>query len=180
VKRIAWGTVALFALGATGALAVRQEPVPEYDSKSAFLYNFCVYTEWPASAFTKADSPIVIGIVGKDPFGDTLKRIVGDRTAQKRAIEIVRFEAVKDIKDCHLLFLPATEKKNIADALAKLKGTSTVLVGESDGVAAKGAIFNILIEDKKPKLEVNTDAAARAGVKLNSRLVNLAKLVKDE
>ena len=180
MKSVSWRTAALVACCATTAFAARQE-MNEYEWKSRFLYNVCVYAEWPAAAFAANDSPIVIGIVGKDPFGESMTKIFGENTAQKRKIEIKKFDAVKNIKDCHILFLPATEKENLAAALAKLKGTNTLLIGESEGLGAKGAVLNLLIEDKqKVKVEFNADAAERAGIKLSSKLVKLTKPVQDE
>src|SRR3981189_3174788 len=80
----------------------------EYLIKAGFIYNFAKLVEWPATAFAQPDSPIVIGILGDDPFGTTLDRIVADKKINGRSIAIKRLKWSKDskgFKDCNILFV---------------------------------------------------------------------------
>src|SRR2546421_6062282 len=45
----------------------------EYLIKAGFIYNFAKFVEWPSAAFAQPDSPIVIGILGTDPFGPLIR-----------------------------------------------------------------------------------------------------------
>src|SRR5205814_5844176 len=55
------------ATGFTGALA--QEALPsEYQMKAAYLYNFGKFIDWPPETLPANNSPLVIGVLGNDPF----------------------------------------------------------------------------------------------------------------
>jgi len=154
--------------------------MPEYELKAGFLYNFARYVEWPADAFEKPDTPISIGIVGTDPFGPTLEKYLKDRTAQDRKFTVARFRDPGEIRRCHILFIPKTEKPRFADILKKVEGWPALTVGESEGFAKSGGAVNILIEQDKPRLEVNPDAAEQAKLTIHARLLKLATIVKPE
>ena len=152
---------------------------PEYQLKAGFLYNFAKYVEWPDDAFEKKEDPIVIGVIGKDPFGDHLEKTLKDRRAQDRKFTIVRFATLDELKRCHLLFIPKSEKKP-GEILKKIEDWPTLTVGETEGFAAKGGAVNILIEKDRPRLEINPEAAEKAKLTIQARLLKLATLVKTE
>lgn len=154
--------------------------MPEYELKAGFLYNFAKYVEWPASAFEKAETPIVIGIVGTDPFGTVLEKTLKDRTAQDRKFTLTRFKDARDSLSCHLLFVPKAEKPRLADIFKRVEGRSTLTVGEDVGFAKAGGMVNILIEEGRPRLEINTEASDRAKLTIQARLLKLATIVKTE
>src|SRR4051812_7130384 len=81
----------------------------EYDLKAAFLYNVAKYTDWPASAFVKPNDPIVIGVLGNDPFGETLDRIVRDRIINGHPLRVRRASGVAELKGAHVVFISPSE-----------------------------------------------------------------------
>jgi hypothetical protein len=173
----------LAAVLAWGLFAAEQDPpkkMPEYELKAGFLYNFARYVEWPADAFEKAESPITIGVVGEDPFGPALEKTLKDREAQERKFSIVRFREAADVRRCHILFIPKSEKQRTADILKAIEGWPTLTVGETDGFAASGGAVNILIEKERPRLEINPEVAEKAKLTIQARLLKLATVVKTE
>ena len=56
--------------------ASAQSDLSEYQVKAAFLFNFTKFVEWPDGSFEDPQAPIVVGIIGDDPFGDDLGRII--------------------------------------------------------------------------------------------------------
>jgi len=60
-----------------------------------------------------------------------------------------------------------------------LKGSSTLTVGEAEGFAVLGGIINLTVEGNKVHFEVNRLAADRAGLRISSRLLSLAKIVTE-
>lgn len=172
----------LLLCGAGAAADVpRQEPsgsLPEYVVKAGFLYNFAKYVEWPGDAFPKADSPIAIGIVGADPFGDEIDKALRSKTVRERTFAIHRFRDPAELKPCHILFIPRTEKSRVAEILKRAESWPVLTVGEDEGFAKAGGSVNILIENEKPRLEVNPEAADRAKLTINSKLLKLATIVR--
>src|ERR1700731_3549021 len=102
------------------AAGVDSSDSSEYLIKAGFIYNFAKLVEWPTTAFPQPDSPIVIGILGTDPFGATLDRIVADKKVNGRALAIKRVKwsrDLKDLKDCNILFVSTSEKEHIESVI---------------------------------------------------------------
>ena len=168
--------VAMLISGGSPSFA-RGEPAPEYAVKAAFLYNFAKFVEWPADAFTGPGSPIVIWVFGEDPFGDGLGSLKG-KTANGRPI-VVRYAAnLGELERCHILFVSASEKENLQKVLQTTKGWSILTVGDMNGFAQDGGIINMVKEESRVGIEINLEAAQRSRLKISSKLLALAKIVK--
>ena len=76
--------------------------------------------------------------------------------------------------------MPAPEKQQEDRIVSGLKGIGTLTVGESEGFAVLGGIINFTVDANKVHFEVNRLAAQRAGLKLSSRLLSIAKLVQEQ
>ena len=175
---------AALALGAGAAAlppqAASQEPqaLPEYVVKAGFLFNFAKYVEWPAEAFEKAETPITIGIVGSDPFGEGLEKTLKNKTVRNRSFVIVRFPERSALQRCHILFIPRTERDNVREILKHVQSWPVLTVGEDEGFSRAGGTTNILIENEKPRLEVNPDAAEKARLTIDPKLLKVAAIVR--
>ncbi len=177
--RLSTLTAALGLLAVCPARAQEPPKAPEYRIKAAFLYNFTLYTEWPPDSFAKADSPIVLAIAGEDPFGDELDAAVRGKTVRGRAIEVHRYSAASDALPCHLLFLSNAQARNLPQILRRTEEPLPLTVGESEDFTRAGGAIRFFIEGNKVRFEVNIDALARARVKISSKLLSLAKVVRD-
>src|SRR5262249_24585332 len=142
-------------------------------------YNFTLYTEWPSSAFPKADSPIIIAVVGEDPIGPELEAAVNGKTVRGRPIEVRRYARLSDVEPCHILYLPSSEAKHLPQILKKLPHASLLTVGENEDFTQSGGVIRFFVDENKIRFEVNTDAAHRAKLKLSSKLLALARIVRD-
>src|ERR1700674_1415859 len=130
----------------------------EYLIKAGFIYNFAKLVEWPTSAFAQQDSPIVIGILGDDPFGATLDRIVADKKINGRGLVVKRLrwgKDVKDIRECNILFVSSSEKEHLDGVVDALKWLPVLTIGDGPGFARRGGIMNFTLEDNKIRFEVN-------------------------
>jgi hypothetical protein len=173
-------TAALGLLAVCPAVAQEPPKAPEYRIKAAFLYNFTLYTEWPAEAFEKPDSPIILGVAGEDPFGKELDAAVRGKTVRGRAIEIHRHLLASEIEHpCHLLFVASGQAPNVPQMLQRLTTLPPLTVGESEDFTHIGGAIRFFVEENKVRFEVNTDAVARTRVKMSSKLLNLARIVRD-
>lgn len=152
----------------------------EYLIKAGFIYNFAQLVQWPSAAFSQADSPIVIGILGTDPFGASIDRVVENKKLDGRSLVIKRLRWSKDLKDlteCNILFISSSEKEHAAEVINIVKWLPILTIGETPGFAARGGIINLTLEDNKVRFEVNIGAAKQANLNISSRLLALAKIV---
>ena len=163
---------------APNALSLNGEGV-EYPVKLAFLYNFTKSIEWPPGSYRYPDAPLAICIVGHDPFGPDMEGDLRTRIVRSHPVEVLSVKLTDTLSACHMVFIPATEKNQVNQIVRDLKGSSTLTVGESEGFAELGGIINLTVEGNKVHFEVNQLAAQRAGLKISSKLLSLAKIVSD-
>ena len=149
----------------------------EYQIKAAFLYNFANFIDWPDGSFSDKTSPIILGVLGKDPFGRILNPAEG-KVIKNRKLTIKRFESLEDFEVCHILFISSSEKENLKRILAKLNSFGVLTVGDTGGFTQRGGVINFFKKDNKVRLEINLDAAKDGDLKISSKLLNVAKITK--
>lgn len=159
--------------------ALAQDSAGEYELKAAMLFNLTRFVEWPAAAYADAQAPTVLCILGRDPFGDSLTSIAASQGGGGRTVQIRRIFNGKEVRGCHVVYISSSERKNIAQILTTLKGTSVLTVGEMAQFAARGGMIQFSLEEKQVRFEVNLEAAADSNLKISSRLLVLARVVKD-
>jgi len=162
-----------------GLPAARAQPAgtKEYQIKAAFLYNFTQFVDWPTNSFASADSPLTIGVMGNDPFGDSLNDIVRGEKVNGHPLVVKHFQPGEELKDCHILFISQSESRRLNDIFTGLKGHCILTVGETEGFAQDGGIIRFLTEKNKIRLRINVDAAKAANLNMSSRLLKLAEIV---
>ena len=168
----------LFSNFSPKALSLPAESV-EYPVKLAFLYNFAKFVEWPPDSYRDPGAPLEICIVGHDPFSPESERELRTRTVGGHPVGVQTLKQTDTLRVCHMVFIPITEKDQADKILRSLKGSSTLTVGEAEGFAVLGGIINLTVEGNKVHFEVNRLAADRAGLKISSKLLSLAKIVRE-
>ena len=174
-------TIAIVILPSLGLQAHAQDSSvsSEYLIKAGFIYNFANLVQWPANAFAQPDSPIVIGILGEDPFGTVLDRVLAGKRVNSRVFLVKRLKSVVDLKECHILFVSSSEIAHLTEAIHLVKGMPILTIGEIPGFAKRGGIINLVLEDNKVHFEINVEAAKEADLTISSRLLALARIVQD-
>jgi hypothetical protein len=156
--------------------AAQSTSFDEREVKAVFLLNFVQFVEWPSSAFAGTDSPLVIGVLGEDPFGRLLDDVVQGEVIRGRPVIVVRYRRVEDVKTCHVLYVSASEAAGYDRILTGLSGRPTLTVGETGAFTSRGMI-RFLTERNRIRLEVNLDAARKAGLTISSNLLRAARIV---
>jgi hypothetical protein len=169
---------AAFAVALGAASAVAAEALTEVQVKAAYVYNFVKYVEWPAGAFATAQSPVVLCVAAGDGLRGALAAIDG-KQAQGRALQLRRAVRPDEFRSCHVLFVPESEEREAGELLRRAGSLPVLTVGEHDGFAAAGGVIGFVVRDDRVQFEINPDAAARADLKVSSRLLQLATIVRD-
>ena len=174
------GIAAAFLFISVSISPSAEPPRPaEYELKAAFLFNFIKFTEWPAEELGKGGDPFIIGVVGTDPFGAALDKIVEGETFHNRPIVARRFPRMEEAAaNSHVLFISSSEESHLP-AILKLLGRQGVLtVSEIENFAQRGGIISLKKENNRIVFEINLAAAKRARLTMNAQLLKLAKIVK--
>jgi YfiR/HmsC-like len=166
----------LVLLAASLGGAARSQDLPEYRLKAAFVYNFLVYTEWPA-AVAPAGVPLQVCIAGADPFGNDIDALHG-RMVGGRPIELQRKSAAAPLKACHAVFISNASEDRWVRVFSGLKGKPVLVITDSPGALAHGATLNMNLLRDRVTFEANLANAREAGLQLSSKLLRLATEVQ--
>jgi len=166
--------------GATTAEVRGTTEEREYPVKAAFLLHFIRYTTWPKASFEDDSSPIVVTVVGKDPFGEVLENTFRDEEAHGRKIVVARTQSVPAQVSGHVVFCAEVSKAERDELLAKCDKRPVLVVGETRDFAAAGASINFYLQDNKTRFEINPDAVASASLELSPAVLKLAKIVRTQ
>lgn len=159
------------------AVAQQQsEPKGEYALKAVFLYNFCRFIDWPKSAFASPNEPIIIGVIGEDPFGSLLKEAVQGERSRGRAIQIEHYSKPDAIGHCHLLFVSHSEVGRTEKVLSSVSGKSVVTVGETDAFLDRGGMIALTADKNRVRLHINPSLLRAASLDVSSKLLRVAEV----
>lgn len=168
----------LLLIGLGSSVAAQQAPgvaFTEYQLKAAFLYNFSLFVEWPQEAFVHDSTRFRIGVLGEDPFGTTLQRVIAGKKVHGKRLEVRHYRRVEQVRDCHLLYISRTERKNQGRILAYLKNSSVLTIGESENFLKAGGMIQLFNKSRRVRFNINPEVAKEAGLQMSSRLLSLAE-----
>jgi hypothetical protein len=158
-------------------VAARAEEPSEYEIKSAFLFKFASFVEWPRGTFEDKNSPLVIGILGDDPFGRDFDERVRGHPVGGRAVVIRRYRNAADAAKAQILFVSASEHDHLPAILDQLKDSGTLIVGDGERFARRGGMIGFVMSGASVHFCINHEATKRAGLKVSAELLRLARIV---
>jgi hypothetical protein len=150
-------------------LAARADELPEYRLKAAFIYNFAIYTEWPA----ELGRTLTVCIDGPDPFGKDIDALQG-KAAGGRSIAVLRKAAGDSLAGCQIVYIAPAAIASLPRVLEAVRGSPVLTVADSPGSARLGVALNMAVAANRITFEANLAAARGAGLNLSSKLLHLA------
>jgi hypothetical protein len=169
------GAVAL----AFNAVAQTNDPT-SLAEKADFLHNLAQFTEWPTNTFPSSNSPVVIGVLGVDPFGPLLDQAVQGKVLHDRTLTVERYRQVEEIKTCHILFISQSETRRLDSVLESMKGKPVLTVSDIDNAAFRGVMVRFVTETNRIRFRINLGAVQEAGLTLSSQLLRASEIVQTE
>ena len=175
LPRLAWLSGALAVL--CGAGAATGDPPSEAAVKAAFVYNFAKFVEWQPGPAAGTPSEMNICTAGVDAELATTLAALEGKPVQTRTVSIRRDVKSADLDICQVL-LVGSGARALADAARGKTGLLTV--SDLKGFAAAGGVIELFAEDGKMRFEINTRAAQRAGLRISSQLLKLARVTPEQ
>jgi hypothetical protein len=171
-------SIALATLIAAPALAAysHAEVTSDVVVKAALLFNFAKFAEWPA---LPPSASILVCIVGDDGIAAALVETVRGQSISGHPIEVRRSPDSAVWRVCHLMFIAEAETRRFAGGLGGIKMLPVLTVSDGKGFARAGGIIELYIESGRMRFAINLDAAESSGLRLSSRLLGLAKVVRN-
>jgi hypothetical protein len=152
------------------------QAVSASELKAAFVFNFAKFADWPTLA---PDAPITVCVTGDDRVAAALGETIHGQSVDVRFLRLVKLPSDAAVKSCQVLFVSGQERSRLA-ALVEEAGNAPVLtVSDGDHFASEGGMVELYNEAGRMKFAINVDAVQRARIRLSSRLLGLAKIVRD-
>jgi len=151
----------------------------EYQLKAAFVFNFAKFVEWSASAFRTAQTSITICIFGEDRFGGDLDELVKGQSIGGRSLAVRRIAQAPRGDACQVLFVSSGDPSQAQELLHAVANLPILTVSEDDEASRRGYIIQLLLEDNKIRFAIDLESAERAGIKISSKLLKLAKRIHE-
>ena len=122
-------------------------------------------------------APVRVCLLGQDPLGTTLSRMMADHLSRGRSLLLRRVMRTDPVSDCQILYISASEGKFIPQIIAQLKNSSILTVGENEQFAQEGGMIQLVLSDKQIRFKINPAAVSQAGLHISSKLLALAQIV---
>jgi hypothetical protein len=167
--------IMLIALASQTALTAQSITPPAL--RAAFLFNFAKFVEWPADQ--PDTGPLYVCVLDDPAVEESLTQLLDGAPISGRSVTLLRSARNRPLRSCHVLYVGDTDPERIASTLDELKYSPVLTVGDGEPFARGGGMIGLFIEDGRMRFAINADAAQRAGLKLSSRLLNLARIVKE-
>ena len=181
---IPWRIVQLVtSLALATFLAVAADPDPragslELQVKAAFLYNFAKFVEWPSDTRSAGSSgSLAFCVFGDEPLFTALTQSLVGKTINGRALVVVQADGPQRAQRCDLAFIGVAEKKRMDEVLDAFAGTGVLSISDLDQFARHGGMIELTRKADKIRFAVNIDAVNRNGVRISSKLLQLAEVV---
>jgi hypothetical protein len=152
-------------------------PSREYQVKAVFLFRFTQFVEWPSRSFPDKTTPLVIGILGEDPFGTYLDDVVRGERVNNRPLVVQRYRRAEDVKICHVLYVSPAAADGVEQISARLKGRNILTVGETATFVRSGGMIGFATDSGKLQLTINAEAARGSGLRISSKLLRIAEII---
>lgn len=170
-----------YLLAACMLLVSAQIPSKEYRVKAIFLFNFVQFIDWPPDAFAEKDSPLIIGVLGENPFGNYLHETIYQEKRSNHPLMVRRYEDVENVKDCHILFVNPDNFDEMASIVDDLTNRHVLIVGEaSEAFMQRGGMIGFFLENGKIRMKINPEAVKQADLKISSKLLRVADIYNNK
>jgi len=148
----------------------------DVDLTAALLFNFARFTEWPALS---PAAPIAICVVGDDRIAGAVVGAVREQNINGHKLDVSRRQDSATWRACNMLFIADAETRRSARGLDGLKTLPVLTVSDGKGFAEAGGIIELYVEGGRMRFAINLDAAEQSGLRLSSRLLGLAKIIRN-
>ena len=162
-------------------MGLKAQKFTEYEVKAAYIFNFSKFIKWPESTFDNQASPYVLGIYGKDPFGNIIKKIIGNRKSNGRNWVVKYYSRPDQIKQCHILFITDVSPSELLRIIEHTRKIPVLTVGdEIKNFCQQGGQINFTPTNSGKRFEINNKEANKAGLSISAKLLMLSKIIKTD
>jgi len=146
---------------------------------AAFLINFVRFTTWPSDVLEDR-VPIAVCVIGHDGVSDSLVHLTRGKNVNDHPLEIERRNVNRSVDGCHVIYGAGFDGKDAQWLIRAATGRAVLTVSDLTDFAQRGGVANFFIDGGRMRFAVNPAAAERARLRISSKLLTLAKVVRDD
>ena len=162
-------------------LKIFAQQYTEYELKSAYLFNFAKFVEFPESTFSSSKDPFIIGVYGNESFLDILQNIIKGRTINNRNVIAISITQPSEMLNCQIIFFSKLSPTEVTMLLEFIGNRPILTVADNiEDFCQNGGMINFLPQHSQKRFEINPNAAQRAKISISSKLLILSRIVNDK
>jgi hypothetical protein len=142
--------------------------------KAAFVFNFIKLVSWPDRRFDDANAPVRVCVTRGDEMLEPLRQSISGKLVGSHPIEVV--QADENLAPCHVLYLGRQASERYAALMASVSGKAVLLVDEGNAFTWPDGMIRLFLEQSRVRFELNLEAVERSGLKVDPRLIRLARI----
>jgi len=161
------------------SLGAQSNPVAiEANVKAVFLFNFSKYVTWPPVALgERSPAEVRICVTANDAFFALLKAAVQGEDVDGKPLLPVALEGLDDARTCQILYVGDVQSDDAKAWLTAVRGMQMLTV--ADGALTDDTVITFVRDSNRIRFDINRAAASRRGLNVSSKLLRLARQVRD-
>lgn len=165
----------MLGLGLSPGLAQNRDEFSPAERKAAVLGKLPAYVGWARRPET-SNTPIIIGVLGTDPFGGILEKLIAESRIDGRPLQVRYFQPEDKVQDCDLLFVPANQQSRWVELRKQGLAGGVLTIGDGDDFLKLGGMVRI-VQSRRYKLEIDLPKARSAGLTISSKLLEISVVI---
>lgn len=149
----------------------------EYIMKAVAFEQVSRFLEWPENTIIDDSKPFIIGVLGDNPFGESLEETYAKHKIKNKDVNILYFNEIEEVNKCHILFISNSKKGDIKKVVDYVNEKPILTVGDTKGYAESGVLVNFYLLDNKIRFEINEKKMADVGFSVSYMLLKVAKII---
>lgn len=172
-----WTAASFVALWLTvGPIPAAAQAVAPSALKAAFLFNFARFAEWPALA---PDAPVNVCIFGDDLVATALVDTLRGQSIDAHGLQLVQLPSDVSVRSCQVLFVGGADAQRATALVDEASVAPVLTVSDANQFAENGGMVELFVEAGRMKFAINVDVVQRSRIRLSSRVLGLARIVRN-
>jgi hypothetical protein len=149
----------------------------ETEVTAALVFNFGKYVEWPEEPSAARRMSHDICVFRENPVYNDLAKLTKGKNLKGMSVRVRKINLPAEAPHCRVLYIGAADQSNIEGIHRALGRAAVLTVSDASGYLERGGMIRLQSEDNEVHFEVNLRAATQNGLKISSRLLQLATRV---
>ena len=148
-------------------------------AEAIYLKKMLSFVQWPTSQGASNEA-FQVCVAGDYRNSYVFAEEMRGTKVEGRKIQVRPVRKEESLKNCKVLFIGSPEPKSRAKLLASVKGEQMLTVGDDAGFLGAGGMLEFSHAGNTIQFTVNLRAARNASLKIDARLLTLARRVLTE